>query len=128
MTYLLIAGVILMASAVLSLSLRRNDACAAVALVGQLLATSFALAAVVPVVALGAGALHAEWPWSFPVERVTVRVDALSAFFLAWSLPMTLLGSVYAVGYLRPYFDTGRHGAPHFALLNMVSLSFIIIY
>ena len=53
---------------------------------------------------------------------------ALSAFFLVWSLPMTLLGTLYAVGYLRPYFDAGRNGGPHFALLKMVSLSFVVIY
>jgi hydrogenase-4 component B len=128
MTYLLIAGVILISSALVSLSLRRNDACAIVTLTGQLLATALVISAVWPVLKGDVASLHAEWPWSFPVETVRVRVDALSAFFLAWSLPMTLLGSVYAVGYLRPYFDTGRHGGPHFALLNMVSLSFIIIY
>src|SRR6185295_4617942 len=32
------------------------------------------------------------------------------------------------VGYLRPYFDRGRHGGTHFALLNLVSLSFILVY
>ena len=41
---------------------------------------------------------------------------------------MTLLGTVYAVGYLQPYFDAGRNGGPHFALLNMTSLSFVLIY
>jgi hydrogenase-4 component B len=52
----------------------------------------------------------------------------LGAFFLAWSLPMTLLGTIYAVGYLEPYFVKGRHGGPHFALLNMISVSFVLVY
>jgi hydrogenase-4 component B len=41
---------------------------------------------------------------------------------------MTLLGSVYAVGYLRKYFDGPRHLGVHFGLLNMISLSFILVY
>ena len=70
------------------------------------------------------GTLH----WSYPIEVVTLRVDTLSAFFLAWSLPMTLLGTIYAVGYLQPYFASGRNGAPQFALLNMTSLAFLVVY
>ena len=57
-----------------------------------------------------------------------MRLDALGAFFLVWSLPMTLLGSVYAVGYLRPYFDTSAIVGLHFALLNLTSLSFVLVY
>ncbi len=40
---------------------------------------------------------------------------------------MTLLGTVYALGYLRPYFET-RNAGVQFALLNVTSLSFIMIY
>ena len=53
---------------------------------------------------------------------------ALGAFFLAWSLPMTLLGSIYAAGYLRPCFATQRHVGVHYALLNMTAISFVLIY
>ncbi len=127
MHYLLIGGLVFILGAALSLSLRHNAHRAAVALTSQALATLLVLWAIAPVLAGGPG-LVAELPWSFPVETIRVRVDALSAFFLAWSLPMTFLGSVYAVGYLRPSFDTGRNGGPHFALLNMVGLSFIIVY
>ena len=56
------------------------------------------------------------------------RVDALGAFFLAWSLPLTLLGTIYAVGYLQPFFERGRNGGTHFALLNLTALSFVLIY
>jgi hydrogenase-4 component B len=59
---------------------------------------------------------------------VRFRLDALGAFFLSWSLPMTLLGAVYAVGYLRQYFDGPRQVGVHFGLLNMISLSFIMVY
>src|SRR6185312_2870784 len=33
-----------------------------------------------------------------------------------------------ALGYLAPYFDKKRHVGVHFAILNMTSLSFILIY
>ena len=127
MMLVLVGGVILAIGAVLALALRPNWARAWVALASQAVATGLVLTAVVPVVT-NRTTIHAEWAWSFPVELISVHVDPLSAFFLAWSLPMTLLGTVYAVGYLQPYFARGRNGGTHFALLNMISLSFVIIY
>jgi hydrogenase-4 component B len=124
---ILVAGVLLCLGAFLSLALRRNDLRALSAVVSQAAATTLVLWAVVPLLRGGAP-LGAEWGWSYPVEIIAARVDALSAFFLAWSLPMTFLGTLYAVGYLRPYYDAGRNGGPHFALLNMTALSFVIVY
>ncbi|WP_293275521.1 hypothetical protein [Nannocystis sp.] len=57
-----------------------------------------------------------------------LQIEALDAFFLCFSLPMTLLGSIYALGYLKPYMASKRHVGAHFSLLNLTSLSFIIIY
>jgi len=123
----LFAGGTLILGAILALALRNNTHRTVAALVTQCVATVLVLGAVVPVLE-GGSPLTARWGWSYPVELIVVHVDALGAFFLAWSLPMTLLGTLYAVGYLRPYFDAGRNGGPHFALLNMTSLSFLIIY
>jgi hydrogenase-4 component B len=72
--------------------------------------------------------LSGELAWAYPVGTLRVRLDALGAFFLAWSLPMTLLGSLYAVGYMRQHMDSKRHLGVHFALLNLTSLSFILVY
>jgi hydrogenase-4 component B len=41
---------------------------------------------------------------------------------------MTFLGTLYSLGYLQPYFNHGRNGGPHFALLNLTALSFVLIY
>ena len=41
---------------------------------------------------------------------------------------MTLLGCIYAAGYLRPYFATRRHVGVHYALLNLTAISFVLIY
>ena len=127
MTSLLTAGIALIVGAVLALALRRNQYQALAALASQAVASVLVLAAVGPVLVHG-GSLSAEWPWSFPVETIRSHVDPLSAFFLSWSLPMTFLGTLYAVGYLRHDLAAGRHGGQHFALLNLVALSFLIVY
>lgn len=124
---LLLGLPVLLVGAILALALRSNRASAAVAILSQSIATILVLSGVIPVLRDGTP-LELSLGWSVPIESVSSRVDPLGAFFLAWSLPMTLLGTIYAVGYLRPYFDRGRRGGPHFALLNMTSISFILIY
>jgi hydrogenase-4 component B len=126
-TSVLLALPVLVIGAAVTLGLRSNRASAGVAVVSQALASALVLVGIAPLLR-GAPPLEAAWEWPRPLERIAFRVDALGAFFLAWSLPMTLLGTIYAIGYLRPYFDKGRHGAPHFALLNMVSASFVLVY
>lgn len=127
MTNLLTAGGLLIAGALLALLLRRNGHRALAAVASQAAATVLVLAALLPVLR-GGVPIAGSHPWSYPIESMVFQVDALGAFFLSWSLPMTLLATIYAVGYLRPYFDAGRNGGPHFALLNVTSLSFVIIY
>ena len=127
MNLLSLAGLLLLLGAVGSLVTRANTLRMGVALASQLAATALVLSAVLPVIAHGT-ALEATYAWSYPIDALRVRLDPLGAFFLSWSLPMTLLGAVYAVGYLAPYLQKGRNAGAHFALLNMVSLSFIIIY
>lgn len=125
---LVLAATALIAGGALAIGAgHRHRLAAAAAIVTQALASLLTLAVAVPLLN-GAPARVGAWAWSFPVDSVSVKVDALSAFFLAWSLPMTLLGTVYAVGYLKPYVDAGRNSAPQFALLNGISLSFIIVY
>ena len=124
---LLLSVPVLLAGAALALALRSNRASGIVAIASQAAATALVLASVAPVLASGR-AFETTWNWSAPMERIAFRVDGLGAFFLAWSLPMTLLGTVYALGYLQPSFKRGRHGGPHFALLNVTSIAFVLIY
>ena len=123
----LLALPVLLLGAALALALRSNRASAAVAISTQALATALVVVGVTSLLR-GAPALELIWPWPPPIDQIAFRLDALGAFFLVWSLPMTLAGTVYAVGYLKPYFSKGRHGGPHYALLNMISVSFILIY
>lgn len=124
---LVIAPVVLAAGAVLSLAFPRNRWRAGVAIATQLLACIVALPALVGVLESGS-ALTGIVRWSFPVEVITLRVDPLGAFFLVWSLPLILLATVYAVGYLEPYFAAGRNGGPAFALLNLTALALFVVY
>ena len=124
---LLLSLPVLFGGAAIAVALRSNRASAAVVLVSQSLACGLVVVAIAPLLRGGAP-LSILWDWPRPIESIAFRVDALSAFFLAWSLPMTLLGTVYAVGYLQSYFHKGRHGGPHFALLNLIAASFVLIY
>ena len=105
----------------------RNGIRALVGVASQALAVVLVGMAVVPVLA-GGPVLAGTLPWAHPVGTLSIRLDGLSAFFLAWSLPMTLLGSIYAAGYLRRHFDGPRHVGVHYALLNMTALSFVLVY
>jgi hydrogenase-4 component B len=127
MDHLVWAAGALMLGGVLCLLPARNGLRAGVGLASQLIATLLVWWSVIPVL-LGAPDATLELPWGYPIGALHFRLDALGAFFLSWSLPMTLLGSVYAVGYLRKYFDSARHIGVHFGLLNMISLSFILVY
>jgi hydrogenase-4 component B len=127
MTALNAAVLVLLLGAAACLLPVRNGTRAAIGVLSQVIATAVIWAAAVPVL-LGAAPVVGELAWAYPVGTLRVRLDALGAFFLAWSLPMTLLGSVYAVGYLRPYIDSKRHLGLHYALLNLTSLSFVLVY
>ena len=126
MSLLPAAAIVLLVGAALALLLRDNLQRGWVAIASQAVATGLVLAGVLPVL-LGGGELRASAAWSYPVDVIAVHLDPLGAFFLAWSLPLTLLGTVYALGYLRPAFKT-RNAGVQFALLNLTSLSFVMIY
>ena len=100
---------------------------AAIALITQLVAM-IAIAGTVVSVLFGGEPVAGQIAWAYPIGALSVRLDALGAFFLAWSLPMTFLGSVYAVGYLRSHFGSKRNLGVHFALLNLTSLAFVLVY
>src|SRR4051812_5969296 len=90
---------VLLIGAGFAAGLRANRARGIAALVTQAIATLLVLAGIWPVLA-GYATIEVIWPWPAPIDRIAFRLDALGAFFLAWSLPLTLLGTLYAVGYL----------------------------
>lgn len=127
MSWIVLAATVLAIGAALAMALPRNGLRAFAAIASQLGACILAAPALSHVLRTRS-VIEGTLSWSYPVEVITLRIDTLSAFFLAWSLPMTLLGTVYSVGYLKPYFVAGRNGGPQFALLNMTSLAFVVVY
>ncbi len=127
MNQLILAVLALVIGAGLCLLNLDNRVRAALGLCSQAIAMVLVWSVAVPVM-MGGPDVAGGISWAYPIEAVHFRLDALGAFFLSWSLPMTLLGSVYAVGYLRKYFSGPRHVGVHFALLNMVALSFVLVY
>ena len=127
MNQLILAVLALTLGAGLCLLNTSNRIRAGCGLASQAIATALVWSAVIPVL-MGGADITGGLPWGYPIGGVHFRLDALGAFFLCWSLPMTLLGGVYAVGYLQKYFAGPRHLGVHFALLNMISLSFLLVY
>jgi hydrogenase-4 component B len=126
-TYFLASFPVLLVGAALAAALRNNRLSAVVAIASQLIATGLVLTAVAPLL-MGAPPMEVSWSWPPPIAQVTVRLDGLSAFFCAWSLPMMCLGTLFAMGYLKPHLDKGRRAGIHYALLTTVSLALVIIY
>ncbi|MDF2691798.1 MAG: hyfB [Labilithrix sp.] len=127
MSRLVLAAGTLALGAVLAIAMPRNRLRAMASVGTQLAACVLSMPPLIGVLRTRSP-LEGIVSWSYPVEVINLRVDALSAFFLVWSLPMTLLGTIYAVGYLKPHFTSGRNGGPQFALLNMTSLAFLLVY
>lgn len=127
MNQLILAVLTLLVGAGLCLLNLSNRLRAALGLLSQAIAMLLVWRVAIPVL-MGAPEVTGGMAWAYPVGAIHFRLDALGAFFLSWSLPMTLLGSVYAVGYLQKYFQGPRHVGVHFALLNMVALSFVLVY
>ncbi len=127
MTELVIAVAVLVLGAAGCLLPLRNLQRVIIGLLSQALATVLTLYSAVPVL-LGAAPVTGVLAWAYPMGHLRVRLDALGAFFLSWSMPLCLLGSIYALGYLKPYLASRRHLGVHFALLNMTALAFILVY
>jgi hydrogenase-4 component B len=128
MTPLLWSVPALLAGVVLATALPGRRAKFTAALASQAVAALLVGWTIAPVLTGATPAVTAVYAWSYPFDDVRLHVDALAACFLAWSLPLTLLGTIYAAGYLRPAFAAGRSPGPHLALLNLIALSFVIVY
>lgn len=126
--YFLLLGVItLLVGAVLTIILPNNRIRVAVNLFSQAISCCLILTVTAPIV-FGGTTLSTVLEWSYPIEKINLRVDALGAYFLTFSLPLTFLGSIYAVGYLSHEIRGPRHVGQHFALLSMLQFSYLVIY
>lgn len=124
---MLIAGLSLIAGMLGALVLPTNRSRIAFNLSTQFVACFCVLFCTIPIL-FGSASQQGYMTWSYPVERIDLSLDPLGSFFLTFSLPMTFLGSVYAVGYLEHDIKSTRHVGTHFALLTLVQFSYVIVY
>jgi len=124
---ILVAVISLVAGGLAALLLKTGRLQIIASLGAQAVASVCVLVAVVPVL-MGGTSLGGLIEWSFPINNIHLKVDALSALFLLFSVPMTFLGTLYAKGYLEPYLAKKRDPGSHFALLCAVSFSYLLIY
>lgn len=66
-------------------------------------------------------------PLSFPIGSVPLVIDPLSAFFIIVISIMTFLGSVYAVGYIKPYLFQKRTIGTHFLFLSLFVIFMLLV-
>ncbi len=127
MDLLLFGTLTLIAGMALCFVLPGNRLRIAANLVSQVIGGWCILSKAIPVL-FGAPSVNGVMHWSYPVNQIDLQLNSIGAFFLCFSIPMTFLGSIYAVGYLSKDIDSERHVGTHFALLSLVQLSYVIIY
>ncbi|MDD5674049.1 MAG: proton-conducting transporter membrane subunit [Chitinivibrionales bacterium] len=70
----------------------------------------------------------AQWhgAWSVPLGALSVKLDALGAFFLAPLFVLTTLAAFYGMEYLRPYGKTKNLGL-HWCFYNLLSAAMVVV-
>jgi hydrogenase-4 component B len=68
---------------------------------GALVGSALGLAQALSVLVQGAEPAPVDLPWSVPMGRLALGIDALSAFFLVPLFVVSALAAVYAIAYLR---------------------------
>ncbi len=71
--------------------------------------------------------LSAQYLLTYPIGMVTLVVDKLSAFFAAIIAVASFLGTVYAIGYMKPYIGKGRTLTSHFFFLPVLVSSMLAV-
>lgn len=60
-----------------------------------------------------------------PIGKTPVVIDSLSAFFIIVISFMSLLGIIYAQGYIKPYLDKNKNVSSHFLFLSILVCSML---
>jgi formate hydrogenlyase subunit 3/multisubunit Na+/H+ antiporter MnhD subunit len=61
------------------------------------------------------------------IGDVNFVIDPLSAFFLLVITVMSFIGTLYAVGYIKPYVDKNYHISSHFLFLSILITSMLLV-
>jgi hydrogenase-4 component B len=71
--------------------------------------------------------LTATYAFSYPTGSVALVLDKLAAFFTLVISVMSFIGTVYAIGYMRPYCGTGNTMTSHFLFLTVLIVSMLAV-
>lgn len=69
----------------------------------------------------------AVYVFSYPVGSVKLVIDRLSAFFSLVISVMSFLGTVYAIGYMKPYYRKKNTTTSHFFFLSVLIASMLAV-
>jgi hydrogenase-4 component B len=62
-----------------------------------------------------------------PIGKVCLVIDPLSAFFIMVISVMSFIGTLYAIGYTRPYLNKNKVISSHFFFLSLLIISMLMI-
>lgn len=71
--------------------------------------------------------LSSKYVLSYPAGTVTLVIDKLSAFFAMIISVMSFIGTVYAIGYMRPYYGKKNATTSHFFFLAVLIASMLAV-
>ncbi len=126
MSLLILSMIILAASGLLSLCLGRNPGRAnAAGAGGAILGCLLGLVPAARVVASGKAELFSR-PWDVPYGSFTLRLDALSAFFLIPVFFLCAVAALYGWGYLKAWYHRKNLGASWF-FFNLLAASMALV-
>lgn len=63
----------------------------------------------------------------YPIGKINFVIDSLSAFFILVISVMSFLGTLYAIGYIKPYLNKNRVISSHFFFLSILIVSMLMV-
>lgn len=63
----------------------------------------------------------------YPVGKVSFVIDPLSAFFILIISVISFIGTLYAIGYIKPYLDKAKLISSHFFFLSVLIASMLLV-
>ena len=62
-----------------------------------------------------------------PLGKINFIIDALSAFFILVISVMSFVGTLYAIGYIKPYLNKNKLISSHFFFLSLLISSMLLV-
>jgi len=62
-----------------------------------------------------------------PIGKVNFLIDPLSAFFILVISVMCFIGTIYAIGYIKPYLNKNKLTSSHFFFLSVLITSMLLV-